>query len=188
MFLILTLGALSVLLALILTPMVRDSIGKLGFLDHPDGVRKKHATAVPRVGGIAIVLAYVGTFAIAFALPFSYTYVLHRAFPHILHLALAGSVVFVTGVLDDRLQLSAWKKLGGIVAAAIMAYTSGICVDILILHSLPAWPGLGFALTVIWLVGCTNTFNLIDGMDGLAAGVGLVATVTMLIAALTQGN
>jgi UDP-GlcNAc:undecaprenyl-phosphate/decaprenyl-phosphate GlcNAc-1-phosphate transferase len=47
---------------------------------------------------------------------------------------------------------------------------------------------LGFALTVLWLVGCTNAFNLIDGMDGLAAGVGLVATVTMLIAALTQGN
>ena len=58
MFLILTLGALSVLLALILTPIVRDRIGKFGFLDHPDGVRKKHATAVPRVGGIAIAVAY----------------------------------------------------------------------------------------------------------------------------------
>src|SRR5271154_5159242 len=188
MFLILTLGALSVLLALILTPVIRDRIGKFGFLDHPDGVRKKHATAVPRVGGIAIVLAYVGTFAIAFALPFSHAYLLHRALPNILHLALAGSVIFVTGVLDDRLRLSAWKKLAGIVAAAVLAYAAGIRVDIHILHSLPAWPGLGFALTVIWLVGCTNAFNLIDGMDGLAAGVGLVATVTMLIAALTQGN
>jgi UDP-GlcNAc:undecaprenyl-phosphate GlcNAc-1-phosphate transferase len=188
MFLILTLGALSVLLALILTPVVRDRVGKFGFLDHPDGVRKKHATAVPRVGGIAIVLAYVATFAIAFALPFSYTYVLHRALPNILRLALAGSVIFVTGVLDDRLRLSAWKKLSGIVAAAVLAYAAGIRVDIHLLHSLPAWPGLGFALTVIWLVGCSNAFNLIDGMDGLAAGVGLVATVTMLIAALTQGN
>jgi len=55
MFLILTLGALSVVLALILTPLVRDRLGKFGFLDHPDGVRKKHATAVPRVGGIAII-------------------------------------------------------------------------------------------------------------------------------------
>ncbi len=113
---------------------------------------------------------------------------LHRALPHILHLVLAGSVVFVTGVLDDRLRLSAWKKLMGIAGAAVLAYTAGIRVDIHILHSLPAWPGLGFALTVIWLIGCTNAFNLIDGMDGLAAGVGLVATVTMLIAALTQGN
>src|SRR5579863_4693718 len=188
MYLILTLGALSVLLALGFTPLVRDRIGKFGFLDHPDGIRKKQAVAVPRVGGIAIVLAYVITFAIAFGLPFSYTYVLHRALPHILRLVLAGSVVFATGVLDDRLRLTAWKKLIGIAGAAVMAYAAGIRVDIHILHSLPAWPGLGFALTVIWLVGCTNAFNLIDGMDGLAAGVGLVATVTMLIAALTQGN
>ena len=106
MFLILTLGALSVLLASILTPVIRDRIGKFGFLDHPDGVRKKHAAAVPRVGGIAIVLAYISTFAIAFALPFSYTYVLHKELPHILHLVLAGSVVFATGVLDDRLARS----------------------------------------------------------------------------------
>jgi UDP-GlcNAc:undecaprenyl-phosphate GlcNAc-1-phosphate transferase len=188
MFLILTLGALSVLLALILTPVIRDRIGKFGFLDHPDGVRKKHALAVPRVGGIAIVLAYVSTFAIAFALPSSYAYVLHRALPQILHLALAASIVFATGVLDDRLRLSAWTKLIGIAGAAVLAYTAGIRVDVHILHSLPAWPGLGFALTVAWLIGCTNAFNLIDGMDGLAAGVGLVATVTMLIAALTQGN
>lgn len=188
MFLIFTLGALSVLLALILTPLVRDHIGRLGFLDHPDGVRKMHSAAIPRVGGIAIVLAYVATFAIAFALPFSYTAVLHRALPHILHLGLAGSVVFLTGVLDDRLHLSAWKKLGGIAGGAVLAYGAGIRVDIHILHSLPAWRGMGFILTIVWLIGCTNAFNLIDGMDGLAAGVGLTATVTILIAALTQGN
>ena len=188
MYLIITLGALSVVLALALTPIVRDRLGKFGFLDHPDGVRKKHAAAVPRVGGIAIALAYAGTFAIAFALPFSYTHLLHRALPNIVRLALAGSVIFVTGVLDDRLRLSAWKKLAGIAGAAVLAYAAGIRVDIHILHSLPAWPGLGFAITVIWLIGCSNAFNLIDGMDGLAAGVGLVAAVTMLIAALTQGN
>ncbi len=107
---------------------------------------------------------------------------------NILHLALAGSVVFVTGVLDDRLRLSAWKKLAGIAGAAVLAYTAGIRVDIPILHGLPAWPGLGFVLTVLWLIGCTNAFNLIDGMDGLAAGVGLVATVTMVIAALIAGQ
>jgi len=188
MFLILTLGLLSFLLALVLTPQVRDRLGKVGFLDHPDGLRKTHAAAVPRVGGIAIMLAYAATFAIAFLLPFSYTYILHQSLPQICRLALAGSLVFLTGVLDDRLRLNAWKKLIGIVGAAVLAYAAGIRVDIHILHSLPAWPGLEFAITVIWLVGCTNAFNLIDGMDGLAAGVGFVATVTMLIAALTQGN
>ncbi|MBV9771845.1 MAG: undecaprenyl/decaprenyl-phosphate alpha-N-acetylglucosaminyl 1-phosphate transferase, partial [Bryobacterales bacterium] len=172
MFLIFTLGALAALLALILTPLVRDHIGKWGFLDHPDGVRKKHATAVPRVGGIAIVLAYVITFVIALALPFSYTDHLHRALPDILPLASVGAVVFAIGVVDDLIGLAAWQKLAGVAGASVLAYLAGIHVDIHLIHGLPHWPGLGFAITVIWLVGCANAFNLIDGMDGLAAGVG----------------
>jgi len=177
-----------VVLALILTPLVRDHLGKWGFLDHPDGVRKKHAAPIPRVGGIAIVLSYVITFAIALSLPFTYTDHLHHALPDILPLALVGSVVFLIGVLDDLIGLAAWQKLMGIAGASTLAYFAGIHVDIHLLHRLPAWPGLDFAITVIWLIGCTNAFNLIDGMDGLAAGVGLVAAVTMLVAALTQGN
>jgi UDP-GlcNAc:undecaprenyl-phosphate/decaprenyl-phosphate GlcNAc-1-phosphate transferase len=187
LFLILTLGALSFLIALILTPLVRDGVGRFGFLDHPDGVRKKHAAPVPRVGGIAIVFAYVATFAVAFVLPFTYTFVLRKALPSILQLALVAGVVFLTGVLDDLMGLSAWQKLIGIGGASALAYVAGIRVDIHMLNA-PAWPWLGFAITVVWLIGCTNAFNLIDGMDGLAAGVGLVATLTMLIAALTQGN
>jgi UDP-GlcNAc:undecaprenyl-phosphate GlcNAc-1-phosphate transferase len=114
--------------------------------------------------------------------------VLHRALPNIVPLALVGSVVFLTGVLDDLIGLNAWQKLLGLTGAGVLAYTAGIHVEIHALHNLPAGPWLGFAITVIWLVGCSNAFNLIDGMDGLAAGVGLVATITMLLAALTQGN
>jgi UDP-GlcNAc:undecaprenyl-phosphate GlcNAc-1-phosphate transferase len=163
-------------------------VGKWGFLDHPDGVRKKHATPIPRVGGIAIVLSYLITFVIALALPFTYTDHLHRALPDILPLTLVGSVVFLTGVLDDLIGLAAWQKLMGILGASVLAYFAGIHVDIHLLRGLPAWPWLSFVITVVWLVGCTNAFNLIDGMDGLAAGVGLVAAVTMLVAALTQSN
>ncbi len=187
MFLILTLGALSILLALVVTPLVRDYLGKY-FLDHPDGVRKKHVKPVPRVGGIAIVVSYVITFAIALALPFTYTQHLHHELPNILSLTLVASVVFFTGVLDDLIGLAAWQKLLGIVGASVLAYMAGIHVDIRMLTWLPAWPWLGFVITLVWLVGCCNAFNLIDGMDGLAAGVGLFATVTMLLAALTQNN
>jgi UDP-GlcNAc:undecaprenyl-phosphate GlcNAc-1-phosphate transferase len=187
LFLILTLGALSVVLALLITPLVRDYLGKY-FLDHPDGIRKKHASPVPRVGGIAILVSYVITFAIAMALPFTYAQHLHHELPNILLLTMVASVVFLTGVLDDLIGLAAWQKLLGIVVASVLAYVAGIHVEIRMLQGLPAWPWLGFVITVIWLVGCTNAFNLIDGMDGLAAGVGLVATVTMLLAALTQNN
>jgi UDP-GlcNAc:undecaprenyl-phosphate GlcNAc-1-phosphate transferase len=186
-FLILTLGALAVVLALVLTPLVRDILGKR-FLDHPDGIRKKHAAPVPRVGGIAIMLSYAITFVIALALPFTYTEHLHRALPNIVPLTLVALLVFLTGVLDDMIGLAAWQKLLGIVGASVLAYFAGIHVEIRMLQGLPSWHWLGFAITVIWLVGCTNAFNLIDGMDGLAAGVGLFATVTMLLAALTQNN
>jgi len=185
--LILTLGALSVFMALVVTPLVRDYLGK-GFLDHPDGVRKKHAAPVPRVGGIAIVVSYVITFAVAMALPFADTQHLRHELPNILPLALAASIVFFTGVLDDLIGLAAWQKLIGITGASVLAYFGGMHVEIRSLSGLPSWPWLGFVITVIWLVGCSNAFNLIDGMDGLATGVGLVATVTMLLAALTQNN
>jgi UDP-GlcNAc:undecaprenyl-phosphate GlcNAc-1-phosphate transferase len=188
LYLIFTLGAVSLLLTYFLTPLVRDHIGQLGFLDLPDGIRKKHPRPVPRVGGIAIALSYAATFAIAFVLPFSYTYILHNALPGIWKLTLVASIVFLTGVLDDLVGLNAPQKLTGIVVAGVLAYWAGIRVDIHLLPGVSAYPWLGFAITVIWLVGCTNAFNLIDGVDGLAAGVGLFATVTMLVAALTQPN
>jgi UDP-GlcNAc:undecaprenyl-phosphate GlcNAc-1-phosphate transferase len=187
LFLIATLGSLSCLLALILTPLVRDRIGSHGFLDRPDGVRKKHSSPVPRVGGIAIALAYSLTFAIALILPFSYTQLIHSSFTSIWKIAIPAAVVFLTGLLDDLLGLTPIKKLIGIVAACALALWAGIRVDLHVLSG-SAHPAVSAAITVIWLVGCTNAFNLIDGMDGLATGVGFLATVAMTLAGLTQGN
>ena len=188
MFLIISLGVVSLLLSIVLTPIIRDRIGALGFLDHPDGQRKKHSGPMPRVGGIAIALSYVGTFAIAFLLPFSFTGILHGALPEIWKLGAVAAVVFLTGVVDDLRGLNAKQKLCGILAASVLAYFAGIRVDLHQFPALAAYPWIGFLVTVIWLAGCTNAFNLIDGMDGLAAGVGLFASVTMLVAALVQGN
>lgn len=188
LYLIFTLSGISLVLAYILTPIVRDRLGPLGFIDHPDGVRKKHLRPVPRVGGISIALSYAATFAIAFVLPFSYIHLLRHAFPDIWKLALAASVILLTGVLDDLVGLTAQEKLLGIVLAAVLAYWVGIRLDIYLLRGVTANPWLGFVSTVLWLVACTNAFNLIDGLDGLAAGLGMFATLTMLVAALTQHN
>jgi UDP-GlcNAc:undecaprenyl-phosphate GlcNAc-1-phosphate transferase len=181
LFLIFTLGAISFLLTLLLTPIIRDRIGHLGFLDQPDGVRKKHSSPIPRVGGIAIALSYFLTFAMAMVLPFTYGYVLHDAFPSILKLVLVASVIFVTGVLDDVLAFKASQKLIGISAAAVLAYWAGIRVDVHLFGVASSWPWLSFVITVVWLIGCYNAFNLIDG-------IGLFATLTMLLAALSQRN
>ncbi len=175
-------------MALILTPIMRDRLGPLGFLDYPDGFRKRQESAIPRVGGIAIALSYIISFCIALCLQFSYTHLLHAALPNILKLAGVATVVFITGVLDDLISLKAWQKLLGVATASILAYGAGIRVDIHLLPVAAQWPWLSFPITVIWLIACANAFNLIDGLDGLAAGIGLFATVTMLLAALFQGN
>ena len=188
MYLIVILGAVSLLLSLILTPLVRDCLGHLGFLDHPDGIRKKHSGPVPRVGGVAIAASYAATFAIALVLPFSDAHILHEALPGVVKLALVAFVVFLTGLVDDLVGLTAWKKLAGTGAGAVLAYFAGIRVDLHLFPAISAYPWLGFAVTIGWLVGCTNAFNLIDGMDGLASGVGLFASLTVLVAALTQHN
>ena len=188
MYLMIVLGVTSFLLSVILTPLIRDHIGHLGFLDHPDGIRKKHSGPIPRIGGIVIAVSYLATFALAFLLPFSYAQILRAALPGILKLTAVASLVFLTGVLDDVIGLSAWQKLSGIVAAAGLAYWAGIRVDLHLVPAVATYPWLGFAVTIVWLVGCTNAFNLIDGMDGLATGVGLFASITMLLAALTQTN
>jgi len=185
--LIIILGAVSLVLSFLLTPIVRDRLGAL-ILDHPDGLRKKHAGPMPRVGGIGIAISYVGAFAIALVLPFNFTQILHPAMPEIWKLGGVASLVFLTGVLDDLRGLNAWQKLLGIAFASVLAYFAGIRVDLHQFPALAAYPLIGFAVTVVWLIFCTNAFNLIDGMDGLAAGVGLFASATMLVAALVQGN
>ena len=113
MFLIFTIAGISALLTLFLTPVIRDRAGKFGLLDRPDGVRKRHAQAVPRVGGIVIAFSYGMAFLIALVLPFSYGRVLHTALNRTWPVAVAVVVVFITGVLDDLFRFGAWKSSSG---------------------------------------------------------------------------
>src|ERR1700678_2303072 len=100
MFLILSLGAVSLILTFLLTPIIRDHLGKY-FLDHPDGDRKKHTSPIPCVGGIAIAIAYAATFGLALISPFSYAHIVHGALPIIWKFLVPGAIVVLTGVLDD---------------------------------------------------------------------------------------
>ncbi len=181
-YVLLSLGLFGFLAALNVTPLVRDLAVRFGIVDHPDNRRKLHREPIPRVGGIAILVSYLLAFA---ATAFGFLDV-HSVLPHgTMALGLLGAVVvvFATGLLDDLINLRPWQKLLGQVLAALAAYASGVQIHVLRGHPLEIWFSL--PLTVIWLIGCTNAFNLIDGLDGLAAGVGLFATVTTIIAALS---
>jgi UDP-GlcNAc:undecaprenyl-phosphate GlcNAc-1-phosphate transferase len=177
----------SFLLAYLLTPVVRNWFLRIGWVDRPDGNRKIHVEPIPRAGGIAIVLAYMGAYALLAAVR------LHGWTATQLNLDLICSVlpgvalVFLMGLLDDKRGVSPWIKLCVQVAAAVIVFIGGLHVEIF--HWIP-WEKWTWSLplTVFWLVLCTNAFNLIDGMDGLSTGLGLFATVTLICAAAIHHN
>lgn len=159
-------------------PWVIKIAKKIGAIDKPDQ-RKVHEVAMPRLGGLAIFVAFVisGLLAFDIAGPF-------------IGLMVGAFIIFLVGMLDDIYQLSAWVKLLGQIIAAGAAIYFGVVVHfvtnpfdgtlILGLLSIP--------VTLLWIVGVTNAINLIDGLDGLAGGVSGIAAVTMGIIALLQGD
>jgi len=182
-FVLLSLGLFGFLAALNVTPLVRDLALRFGVVDHPDNRRKLHRQPMPRVGGVAIFASYLLAFG---ATAFGFQDV-HRVLPGgsmAVGLLASLTIIFATGLLDDLINLKPWQKLGGQILAALTACFFGVQIHLFRGHTLDSWFSIPF--TIIWLIGCTNAFNLIDGLDGLAAGVGLFATITTIIAALTQ--
>jgi UDP-GlcNAc:undecaprenyl-phosphate GlcNAc-1-phosphate transferase len=183
MYSIFFLMAMSFACCLLVTPMVRIASQRRGMLDQP-GARKLHTVAVPRTGGVAIAAAYVASLGFLLISPLGGASTVNL--PLAVQLLPAAGLVFAVGLLDDVRGVRAWQKLGMQIAAACLAYWSGVQVDGVAGYALPEW--LSLPLTVVWLVGCSNAFNLIDGMDGLATGIGLFATFTILAAAMLHNN
>jgi len=175
-------GFCAFVFSLLLTPLCRNLFRRIGIVDRPDHDRKLHIQPVAHMGGVPIVIAYVASCMLLFLLPKSLVPI-HIS--HVLLSAPAGLIIFVTGILDDIVHLKPWQKLCGQTLGALWAYWAGVRIVSVGGFSV-GW--LSLLVTLIWLIGCTNAFNLIDGVDGLAAGVGLFATLTMLIAALLQHN
>lgn len=167
------------LIALVLTPIIRDISRSFNIVDRP-GFRKVHAYPIPRVGGIAIATAYlVALLSIAGSQePFDG--------PSAWKLIPGAAVVFFTGVLDDFFNLKPLVKLGGLVIAASIVFWSGLHIGDLATLRLPIW--LDYPLTIFWLLLTSNALNLIDGLDGLCAGMGLVSTLAMFTAAVLHHN
>ncbi len=186
MYALLTVGTLALVLCLILTPICRFIFLKLGITDKPDNVRKVHTRPIPRIGGIPIAISYalsLGTI-LKFAPQSASLVVQHRDL--LWSLFPAVGMVFLIGLTDDLLGMRALHKLAAQIVAAAWAVSMGARIPLLAGHPETDW--VMYPLSVLWLVGCTNAFNLIDGMDGLASGVGLFATLTTLLAAILQEN
>jgi len=170
------------IIALILTPIIRDISRSFNIVDRP-GQRKVHAYPMPRVGGIAIAIAYgvslisfTGSGSQAFAGPLFPAW---KIIP-------GAAMVFVLGLIDDFFSLKPLVKLFGLIAAASVVFFSGTSLGDIANHSMPVW--LDYPLTVFWLLLTSNALNLVDGLDGLCAGMGLVATLALFTAAMIHGN
>ncbi|MCG0314355.1 MAG: undecaprenyl/decaprenyl-phosphate alpha-N-acetylglucosaminyl 1-phosphate transferase, partial [Calditerricola sp.] len=135
---------------------------------------------MPRLGGLAIYLSFV----VGFFLFVPKTAIAWGIF-------LGGSIIALVGALDDRFQLSPKAKLLGQLVAALVVVAFGLRVTFI---NLPFDEGfsigwlLSIPVTMVWIVAVTNAVNLIDGLDGLAAGVSAIATATLLVVSLLMGN
>ena len=166
-------------------PVVKTFATKVGAIDVPDGKRRVHDHPIPRMGGLAIFLGFI------------ISVVLFVDITREVRGILLGAVLIVAcGAIDDVVNLRAIIKLLVQIAAAVIAVAHGVVIEVFsnpILFSSRELLFLGWLaipVTILWIVGITNSVNLIDGLDGLAVGVSTIASVTMFVVALlvSEGN
>lgn len=178
------------LFAFVLTRYVRDVANSRGWVAVPTQERHLHSTPLPRLGGVAIFLSFCGCMAIA-ALWVSRHPLLHS--PHSLRtlvtILVPAALVFLLGVYDDLHGVGPYFKFTVQGIAATMLYVGGlriINIPVIFGDRILPWY-IGLILTVGWVLAITNAFNLIDGLDGLAAGSALFSTMVAFVVALLNG-
>jgi UDP-GlcNAc:undecaprenyl-phosphate GlcNAc-1-phosphate transferase len=182
-----------------LVPVAGWIARRYGVMDEP-GARKVHRTPTPRIGGIAVwaaftlvVLAgYLGVPVLSglpwvethLAAPVAMLQEAYRVETKLIAMLIGGALAFAVGLLDDALgsRFGVGFKLGGQILAAVVLVVGGIRSDFLY------YPALNVAFTLVWVVGITNAFNLLDNMDGLSAGVAFVASLVLLVNAWLLGE
>jgi len=178
----------SYVLVLLLSPPLARLARRLGALDYPDD-RKVHTSPVPRLGGIAVICAMSMSLLMGYVLN---RYI--RGDLYSLRGMLAGGLIIIAiGIWDDLRNLSPLVKLPAHVAAAGVAVAMGIRFQ---LASNPLADHirdyfdlglLGIPLTMLWIIGLTNAMNLVDGLDGLATGISMFASIALFLISIQQG-
>jgi len=158
--------------SLALTPWMARTARDIGMVDCPDGSLKNHDEPVAYMGGLAVFVSFLVGFSAFFELD-----------RQVLAVMLGGTLVVLLGFLDDLGNLRPLTKLLGQTLAVLIVMKAGIAIKIVFL---PPW--IAYPLSFIWLIGMTNAFNIIDIMDGLAAGVGAIAGVFLCLVAVSSGQ
>src|SRR5882762_5840905 len=173
---------LSIFFSFLLTWFVRNlAIGR-GWVAPPLQKRHLHEVPLPRLGGIAIFLAFLASVAVA-CLANLYFPSLGLGAPirTLLTVLVPATIVFLLGVYDDIYTAGPYLKLAVEGVAGTMLFVGGLRIlDLPVLFGSRhfGWT-IGLPLTLLWVIGITNAFNLIDGLDGLAAGSALFSTLVV---------
>ncbi|MFL0195555.1 MraY family glycosyltransferase [Clostridium sp. WILCCON 0269] len=169
----------SIVFSLALTPFVKKIAVQLKIIDIPEGNRRIHNKPIPLLGGLSIYFSFVITLLLKQG---SLT-------GDEMGLILGATVIVIGGLLDDKFDIKPRYKLVFQLAATLILMIYGVRISVVTnpFSSLYEFVDVGIMfipLTIIWVVGITNALNLIDGLDGLAAGIGLISALTILIIAL----
>ncbi|QTA79466.1 Decaprenyl-phosphate N-acetylglucosaminephosphotransferase [Desulfonema limicola] len=167
---------LSFFLSFSLTPLCRLAAYRFNIVDRPD-IRKSHDTATPLLGGGAVYLSFITAILV------------NGIYSQRLWAILgAASLLFVIGVKDDAQGVSAFLRLGAQLAACVLVMSFGV-----VLHVFPVSWGIfsqtgNVMLTILWIIGITNAMNFFDGMDGMAAGLGIIISLFLGITAFQMNR
>jgi UDP-GlcNAc:undecaprenyl-phosphate GlcNAc-1-phosphate transferase len=180
----------SISLSLVFTPWVIKLAKRVGAMDKPNE-RKVHSTPTPRLGGVAIFMSVFMSLIAIFVLDRGLIINTWIASKEGMFLFGSLALVLALGIWDDIRSLRPAQKFLGQLLLGVLMYFAGFSVT-----KVSSVFGVGFLnvglldfpITILWIVGVTNAINLIDGLDGLAAGVALIASMTMLPIALMQGD
>ncbi len=170
---------ISAFISLMITPLVKKFAFKINALDIPKDSRKIHKKPIPLLGGLAIYIAFLaGTFFQEGPLRFWEKGIL-----------LGATVIIIGGIIDDIKDLRPWQKLIFQLVASFCVISHGVYIKNI---TNPFGTGDSFfsigifsiPFTLLWIIGVTNALNLIDGLDGLAAGVGFISSITIFVIAI----
>lgn len=172
---------LAATISMLATPIARKIAYRIGAVDVPKDNRRVHKEPIPRLGGLAIYAATISTFL--FFCDFS--------FQRTAGILIGSAMIVIMGIFDDVNALPAKLKLVVQIGAAFVLIFSGLEINFFTNWLQPdqliylSW--LSVPVTVVWIVGITNTVNLIDGLDGLATGVSITAALALAFVAHANG-
>ncbi len=185
------------LLAMICTPIAGRLGHHLGWVDRPDG-RRQHQGDIPRLGGIALYVAFVGALLLSLALPAAWLppRLDPKELTRLAGLLVGTTFVFIAGLADDRYELSpaaqlAVQVVAGLIAVAFIIHIKHVNNPFTsrLFFGPEGFPTpIVWALTLLWFAGMMNTVNWLDGLDGLAAGVAAILCTILALHMFREGQ